>query len=491
MVNYESAPNKKAKLVLETTAFRQSRSDLNVAFSTADKDTGIFEFTVTQNGNPLLLGDSNVKTSIVYVHSNGLSIREDLDITDGLNGKISTLVPNDILCSPGKVTSQVYVAVKGKEAIVAERIFSFTIEKSLMWEFDAETKLNYIIEFDELETLIKQRIYNIEQAMKNQEDYVAKIDQARDKGLSDIEIAKTNSVKEINDLADTKLNELTTKSSQYASDLNNINDSMQGKIDKFNTDVQPSNYVKQTDTTNWQKYAFTDSTGKRQYLGTLSKSVHTLSAGFYEAIIPGNNTFDCPLDPGGAENSYFAEINVTEGNSSRKVIELIHSDFNIVYRKTIHTNGVPRDWKNPTLNMETTQGAQSKADTALNSAKSYADSKFYDTGWQSLPLMSGFVNDDSLGFSVYRIKNDICEIIFNMKVTKDILSTGSPFLTLPDQYLPKYTFSFLARTNGTLGKNPVKCSYDTVNKIFKVWQNNNNTMAIGDYIYGHLTYLVG
>ena len=75
MVNFNAAPNKKAKLVLETTAFKQSRSDLNVAFSTADRETGIFEFTVTQDNKPLLLGQDNIKSSIVFIHSNGFKMK--------------------------------------------------------------------------------------------------------------------------------------------------------------------------------------------------------------------------------------------------------------------------------------------------------------------------------------------------------------------------------------------------------------------------------
>ena len=100
MINFNAAPNKKAELNLETTAFKQSRSDLNVAFSTADRKTGIFEFTVTQNNKPLLLGNDNIKSSIIFVHSNGLKMKAPMVITDGLNGRISYQIPDDILKIP-------------------------------------------------------------------------------------------------------------------------------------------------------------------------------------------------------------------------------------------------------------------------------------------------------------------------------------------------------------------------------------------------------
>lgn len=236
MSDYNTVPNKKAKINLDTNAFLQSRSDLNVAFSTSDRDTGIFEFTVTQNKTPLLLGDANIKSSIVFIHSKGLKVRVPLEITDGMNGKISVKVPDNILKLPGKVTSQVYVTRKTPDetqSIVAERIFSFIIQESLAWEFDGETKLNYIIEFDELEEQLNQRVVAIEEAMANLEDYVTKVEEARDKGISDINIAKTNSLQELNDLAATKINEITTKGDAYQ----NIFDAIKSDVESDKQEV--------------------------------------------------------------------------------------------------------------------------------------------------------------------------------------------------------------------------------------------------------------
>lgn len=225
MNEYNIVPNKKAKISLDTNAFLQSRSDLDVTFSSADRDTAIFEFTVTQDKKTLLLGEANIKSSIVFIHSKGLKVRVPLEITDGMNGKISVKVPDDVLKLPGKVTSQVFVTRKTPDkthAIVAERIFSFTIQESLAWEFDGETKLNYIIEFDELEEQLNQRVVAIEEAIANLEDYVTKVEEARDKGLSDIQIATTNSLKELKDLADEKLNAITDKGDAYENIFNAI-----------------------------------------------------------------------------------------------------------------------------------------------------------------------------------------------------------------------------------------------------------------------------
>lgn len=245
MNEYNLVPNKKANIALDTNAFLQSRSDLNVTFSSADRDTAIFEFTVTQDKKPLLLGEANIKSSIVFIHSKGLKVRVPLEITDGMNGKISVKVPDDVLKLPGKVTSQVYVTRKTPDetqAVVAERIFSFTIQESLTWEFDGETKLNYIIEFDELEEQLTQRVVAIEQAMENLEDYVQHVKDASDKGVSDINIAKTNILQELNDLAATKLSEISDKGEAYENIFNAIKSDVESNkqevVETYNTFIQ-------------------------------------------------------------------------------------------------------------------------------------------------------------------------------------------------------------------------------------------------------------
>ena len=376
MVNFNAAPNKKAKLVLETSAFKQSRSDLNVAFSTADRDTAILEFTVTQNNKPLLLGNDNIKSSIVFIHSNGLKMKAPLVITDGLNGKISYQIPNDILATPGTVTGQVYVARKSTtdtQAVVAERIFTFSIQESLAWEFDAETKLNYIIEFDELESQLKQRAYAIEEAMANAEDYVGQIEQAREKGLSDIEIATSNSIEELTSLANNKLTEINTKGTEYVNQLNDISEGMDDKITQFNSDVDAGGYIKDTDTTDWQKSKLTDDEGYSIHLDTIDfmniENAITKSGLYYVANstngIDGENT-------NGLIRAHFR-------NSDNGVIEFSPTDSHNVYYLQKY-NGIWDTFTKvvkttPGFKAESETGAQNKADLAFNNAKSYVDSE--------------------------------------------------------------------------------------------------------------------
>lgn len=203
-----------ANLTLSTRADYQPRSDLNIAFSSADRDTASFRFQAKQDGRPLLLGDENIKSSIVLIHSNGSKVTERLNIIDGLNGMLEIVLPNDLVKIPGKVTAQAYITktsdIDETNAIVAERIFSFTIQESLAWEFDGETKLNYIIEFDELEQQLNERVRAIEEAIANGEDYVAQMKNALQEALTTIE-AKVNNVQTtVGNLKSSTIAEVTT-----------------------------------------------------------------------------------------------------------------------------------------------------------------------------------------------------------------------------------------------------------------------------------------
>ncbi len=486
MVNFDAAPNKTATIRLDTNAKLESRSTLNVAFSTADQDTAILKFIVTQDNQPLLLGDANIESNIYLKHSNGSHISHPLTITDGLNGELAFQLPNDFGKIPGQVTAQVYVARKGeKQAIVAERIFSFTIQESLAWEFDAETKLAYIIEFNELRELILNRQKDIEDAMANAEDYVGLIEQAREKGLSDIEIAKTNSLEELNNLADARLQEIETKGTQYVNDLTTVRDGIDDKINQFNTDVSAGGYVKDTNTTNWQKSKMIADDG-------MVLTIDTIDFNNIDAKINKSGFYYAKSITNGPLGDYQKEGNITllkYLNNKDRLTFQPRGTHKIFTKYKTGENNLWSEWYDLTYNMETTEGSQTKATQALMDAKTYIDEQVYDTGWQPLTVMSNVSKHDSAGASMYRVINNICEIRFNIGI--DTWINQLPIIQPPTNAKPTSSFSFLARTTGSTGKNPAIISYDSAKGYFKVWTNGDNTINSGDYIYGHVVYMVG
>ena len=377
MVNFDARPNKIAKIELDTNAHLEPRSNLNVEFSTADQDTAIFKFMVTQDSKPLLLGEDNIESNIYLKHSNGSHISEKLTITDGLNGEISFQLPNDFGKIPGNVTAQVYVARKGEsQAIVAERIFSFTIKKSLAWEFDATTKLAYIIEFNELREMILNRQKEIEDAMANAEDYVTQLEQARAKGLSDISIAKTSSLNELKTLATSKLGEITTKGTQYVTNLTQIRDGIDGKINQFNSDVTAGGYVKDANTTEWQKHSVTDDEGHSIQIETIdfmNVGETITKSGLYYI----NNSTNGPIN----EVPYgYITANFTNFDNGQLVFTPVDSYRRYSVQKI---NGTWEGLHDLTKDMETQTGAQLKADIAYNDAVEYFNDTM-DANFKSL-----------------------------------------------------------------------------------------------------------
>ena len=471
--------DKQTNIPLETTAKYQPLSNLDVNFYTRDIQTSILNFIVTRNHKPLLLGESNVVTNISLEFEDGSIVRDDLTIKDGINGILSYTLSDEMLRHAGKVTGQVDIAIKGKEDTVVERLFSFNISKTLIDSIDAETKLIHIKRFADLEKNITERYERMEETFANGESLAQAVLDASTKGLDDLTSAKTKSLNEIKTSKDSTLKEITNTGSNYTNQLNTVYNTMDEKINKFNTDVQAGGYVKSSITDNWQKYKLTNNDGSSKELTKADLL---------------NNEYLNGLEPG----SYFASESVSTPSGTdgflnvqkRNVIKIVYFQPQNSDKLYINRfNNVWSNWHDPLNDKESVSGSQAKADKALSDAKVYVDKNISDTGWQELPLMSGVEADTDLGPSVYRVKNGVCNIIFNVRMTAAKAETS--FLTLPSNVLPKYAFSFLARTDGNSGKNPVKCSYDVINKVFKIWQNNDNTINTGDFVYGQLTYIVG
>src|SRR5699024_3172928 len=85
-------------------------------------------------------------------------------------------------------------------------------------------------------------------------------------GLDDLTSAKNKSLNEIKTSKDSTLKEITNTGSNYTNQLNTVYNTMDEKINKFNTDVQSGGYVKSSITDNWQKYKLTNNDGSSKEL---------------------------------------------------------------------------------------------------------------------------------------------------------------------------------------------------------------------------------
>lgn len=274
--------SKVKQIRLETTAQYQPISDLNVRFFNQDINTSVLDFIVTRNDNPIPLGIDNIEATIVLT-SNKFKISDEAQIKDGLNGIVTYTLPKEILERPGKVTGQIYIGIKGKEDTVVQRLFSFDIDDSLINSFDAETKLVYIRKFDKLEAEISQRVESIEQAIAHSEDYVTKVIEEKDIALSQIDASKINILEEMTTLFDTEKSNLQAIGEGYKTNFEQVDVELNQKIEDIKQEINPSTYVTQIQSDNWQKYKLTNDDGRHTFINLNSdlSKLQSLDPGYY------------------------------------------------------------------------------------------------------------------------------------------------------------------------------------------------------------------
>ena len=220
---------------------------------------------------------------------------------------------------------------------------------------------------------------------------------------------------------------------------------------------------------------------KRTPLGTLGEegnkytSVLQLPPGFYECVIP-SDAFDvnAPQEPNG--KSYYAEIDVYEGNSGRKQFRLIMSHLNNEYHATVHTDGVDsnafKGWKK------------------VQNEEEY-NALFDDTGWIDWETKGNATKrnttDDTQIKCQYRIRKVNGTRIAHLRVNVNNLTTQVAFGSIPAEYVPVEQH-FVPRMPVSLHPGAMLVSKEG-NLIF--YQNTNDTSWLpGHYIIGEFTWVI-
>lgn len=182
--------DKVAKTNLDVTAYYRDLKKLNVEFYNQDINTSKLKFQITRNKQPMLLSDINVNSQIILVTSDGSKKVDNLTFEDEMNGVLSYTLPNDVLAHVGDVTGEIFINRKGSDDTIVVRTFKFSIKDALVNTISADTKLSYIRKFDDLEVLIKERVSEIQESIKNLDDYVTKVNNAKEDALQAIGLSK-------------------------------------------------------------------------------------------------------------------------------------------------------------------------------------------------------------------------------------------------------------------------------------------------------------
>ena len=485
--------NKEGRIQLETTAHIQNRLDTNIQFYNTDIGTADLVFNITRNGSPLLVSSENADVFLILKNGKNYIV-DNVEPTDPMNGRLKYTIPNEFLGLTGKVNGQLYIAVHGKEDIVTEVEFSFKIADSLINTIPAVDKLNEIRTFQEFRENIMTTINEINEALANGEDYVSQMEATKSSGMkalndrttqavNELNTISESSVSSLNDLFTTISNDLTTKSEGALSDIDNAKQEVLSVIDSLVTEEELENKIQSAlSDKNYQEYKLTDSQGRRTPLGTLGQegnkytSVLEIPPGFYECVIPSDAFYvNAPQEPNG--KSYYAEVDVYEGNSGRKQFRLIMSHLNNEYHATVHTDGIEtnafKGWKR-------VQDAEEFS--ALNS----------DTGWIDWNTMNGATKqetDDPTAIQCQRRIRTVNGVkIAHLRVNVNNVVTQTTFGSIPADMVPKIQ-NFYIRTPVTMNPAVLLADIDGSLKFYCNFSDRDKWLP-SHYIRGEFSWII-
>ena len=371
------AINKIAKIPLETTAYYQALTKLNVSFWTQDKGTSTLQFIITRNNFPIALTGEDVKVILALESEGSFISTDELDLDNEVEGVVTYTIPSTFLAVAKNVTGQIYVAV-GDDETVVQRKFSFKVENDLLSEIPSEEKIRYIKMFDDLKVDMEARLGTLDTALSRLEENIEDVNNARDNGVAAINNLYNAKLTTFNQNFDDKMLEISNATTELNDYVDNSLADMTQKKNEFDDAVIGSGLITEGSTSDWQKYKLTNEDGKRVYLNKGSfTNVADLQPGYYETVSTATPTQGFPSVFG---NEAYIEIDVTQSDQDRKQITVTQSSRGQTFVKFIHTDGIDNGWKeiayiNESDPFETINGSSNKANTAENNAKQYTDSK--------------------------------------------------------------------------------------------------------------------
>src|SRR5699024_7062655 len=327
--------NKEGKIKLETSAHYIPIGNTNITFYDSDIGTADLIFYITRNQRPLEVSDENVDCFLMLKAKDGTYIVDTAHVVDPLYGKVKYTIPKEFLTHTGSVKGQVWVAVHGKEDVITEVEFNFTIKDSMLTTIPAVDKVNYIRTFEDLRERIEDRVQYIEESLANGDDYVTQMDDTFQSGMKSLNDRSTQVINEIKTLADNHIQELNDLKDNNITELDNKANQIKEDIEELN------NY----DTSNWQKYRLTNDDGTRHYISKTNMqgvNVNDFEAGYYELIATDDSESNgLPKGFG----SFMMQLDVTTSNSGRKQFLLNVSSQHRRFVKSIHDDKNEAKWQ--------------------------------------------------------------------------------------------------------------------------------------------------
>ncbi|WP_434556577.1 phage baseplate upper protein [Staphylococcus coagulans] len=383
------------KLQLEVTSKYGRIINTDIRFFASDKGTSVLNFLITKNNVPLAISDNHAKASIVlksenYSVDSGAYISDDLTIVDPINGLLQYVIPSKFLKYNGKVNAQVFFTQNGSGNVVVEREFTFQIDNDLISDFDGETKLTYIKSIQDVIESVGDEVTTLKKSLESAKSVVSSIESESSKSIQQIEVKKNESVEAITITQKAAIEQLDSKLAEVVLHKKEI----EQKIDFYTSKVDDDDLVKNTTTSNWQKYKITDDDGTVKNLSDVS-IYQTLNDSNACRLVHIENATDAPSV---YNNSGLLTVYVNKNNSGRAIWQ---PDNTNDYYTSLKSSGIWLRFEKLSDESVSKQFVENLSRSTLEQAQSYYDEHIDKKEWQKHPITNeqGYIKNVSLANS--------------------------------------------------------------------------------------------
>ncbi|WP_422785093.1 phage baseplate upper protein [Staphylococcus coagulans] len=383
------------KLELEVTSKYGRIINTDIRFFASDKGTSVLNFLITKNNVPLAISDNHAKASIVlksenYSVDSGAYISDDLTIVDPINGLLQYVIPSKFLKYNGKVNAQVFFTQNGSGNVVVEREFTFQIDNDLISDFDGETKLTYIKSIQDVIESVGDEVTTLKKSLESAKSVVSSIESESSKSIQQIEVKKNESVEAITITQKAAIEQLDSKLAEVVLHKKEI----EQKIDFYTSKVDDDDLVKNTTTSNWQKYKITDDDGTVKNLSDVS-IYQTLNDSNACRLVHIENATDAPSV---YNNSGLLTVYVNKNNSGRAIWQ---PDNTNDYYTSLKSSGIWLRFEKLSDESVSKQFVENLSRSTLEQAQSYYDEHIDKKEWQKHPITNeqGYIKNVSLANS--------------------------------------------------------------------------------------------
>lgn len=215
---------KEARITTVDEPYLKPISDEGIGFYNMDINTAVLTFQVRREINgenyPLEISEANTEITAYFVSDNGSSTgRVEVEYVDPMQGIIRLTLDNDFLkaSTDTSVTGQIYIKAVGRKDTVVLNEFRFHVADALINQIDADIKIRYIREIDDLVDLVKDRIETVSKELEN-------VQEAENEFLNFVNTQKSEFVKQVTDLRNQMENFSKQTEIEITDYLNTIND---------------------------------------------------------------------------------------------------------------------------------------------------------------------------------------------------------------------------------------------------------------------------